>query len=164
MSVFSSSSVKTLHCIFFYSFYYFHSPLDYKTIILLVANQSSPSMIKNNSGTRQHVPAGSPLCFCYNDHHLLLSLCKLFYIVQPDSLSSCYFWVFADFFSGFNILFWCFQLAKKLIGVNCDLSQRQQVIMTEQLAAQHKEIHFSSMHPGWADTPGGQRVYISYIQ
>lgn len=52
----------------------------------------------------------------------------------------------------------------ELISVNCDLSQRQQVIMTEQLAAQHKEIHFSSMHPGWADTPGGQRVYISYIQ
>ncbi|KAK2905056.1 hypothetical protein QQF64_033272 [Cirrhinus molitorella] len=32
-------------------------------------------------------------------------------------------------------------------------NKRQQVIMTEQLAAQHKEIHFSSMHPGWADTP-----------
>ncbi|KAK9969250.1 hypothetical protein ABG768_027443 [Culter alburnus] len=32
-------------------------------------------------------------------------------------------------------------------------NKRQQVIMTEQWAAQHKEIHFSSMHPGWADTP-----------
>lgn len=32
-------------------------------------------------------------------------------------------------------------------------NKRQQVIMTEQWATQHKEIHFSSMHPGWADTP-----------
>lgn len=32
--------------------------------------------------------------------------------------------------------------------------QRQQVILTEQWASRHKEIHFSSMHPGWADTPG----------
>lgn len=32
--------------------------------------------------------------------------------------------------------------------------QRQQVILTERWASQHKEIHFSSMHPGWADTPG----------
>ncbi|KAF7709781.1 dehydrogenase/reductase SDR family member 12 [Silurus meridionalis] len=32
-------------------------------------------------------------------------------------------------------------------------NKRQQVIMTEVWARQHKEIHFSSMHPGWADTP-----------
>ncbi|XP_061089848.1 dehydrogenase/reductase SDR family member 12-like isoform X2 [Conger conger] len=32
-------------------------------------------------------------------------------------------------------------------------NKRQQVILTERWAAQHKEIHFSSMHPGWADTP-----------
>ncbi|XP_026074016.1 dehydrogenase/reductase SDR family member 12-like [Carassius auratus] len=32
-------------------------------------------------------------------------------------------------------------------------NKRQQVIMTEQWAAQHKDIHFSCMHPGWADTP-----------
>lgn len=32
-------------------------------------------------------------------------------------------------------------------------NKRQQVEMTERWAAQHKEIHFSSMHPGWADTP-----------
>ncbi|XP_063049220.1 dehydrogenase/reductase SDR family member 12 isoform X2 [Engraulis encrasicolus] len=32
-------------------------------------------------------------------------------------------------------------------------NKRQQVIMTERWADQHKEIHFSSMHPGWADTP-----------
>lgn len=25
--------------------------------------------------------------------------------------------------------------------------------MTEQLAAQHPNVHFSVMHPGWADTP-----------
>lgn len=28
-----------------------------------------------------------------------------------------------------------------------------QVVMTEQLATQHSEVHFSVMHPGWADTP-----------
>ncbi|KAJ8012982.1 hypothetical protein DPEC_G00048550 [Dallia pectoralis] len=32
-------------------------------------------------------------------------------------------------------------------------NKRQQVILTERWATQHKEIHFSSMHPGWADTP-----------
>ncbi|XP_068602181.1 dehydrogenase/reductase SDR family member 12 isoform X2 [Brachionichthys hirsutus] len=31
---------------------------------------------------------------------------------------------------------------------------RQQVILSERWASQHKEIHFSSMHPGWVDTPG----------
>ncbi|XP_043927612.1 dehydrogenase/reductase SDR family member 12 isoform X2 [Protopterus annectens] len=30
---------------------------------------------------------------------------------------------------------------------------RQQVILTEQWAKLHKNIHFSVMHPGWADTP-----------
>ncbi|XP_072542759.1 dehydrogenase/reductase SDR family member 12 [Salminus brasiliensis] len=35
-------------------------------------------------------------------------------------------------------------------------NKRQQVIMTERWAAQHQEIHFSSMHPGWADTPAVQ--------
>uniref|UniRef100_A0A8B9GYH0 Dehydrogenase/reductase (SDR family) member 12 n=1 Tax=Astyanax mexicanus TaxID=7994 RepID=A0A8B9GYH0_ASTMX len=35
-------------------------------------------------------------------------------------------------------------------------NKRQQVVMTERWAAQHKEIHFSSMHPGWADTPAVQ--------
>lgn len=43
--------------------------------------------------------------------------------------------------------------------------QRQQVILTERWASQHKEIHFSSMHPGWADTPGKStkptRAYLS---
>ncbi|KAG5282821.1 hypothetical protein AALO_G00034980 [Alosa alosa] len=32
-------------------------------------------------------------------------------------------------------------------------NKRQQVTLTERWAQQHKEIHFSSMHPGWADTP-----------
>ncbi|XP_068602182.1 dehydrogenase/reductase SDR family member 12 isoform X3 [Brachionichthys hirsutus] len=33
-------------------------------------------------------------------------------------------------------------------------NKRQQVILSERWASQHKEIHFSSMHPGWVDTPG----------
>lgn len=32
--------------------------------------------------------------------------------------------------------------------------KRQQVIMTEIYADRYPEIKFSSMHPGWADTPG----------
>ncbi|XP_043556375.1 dehydrogenase/reductase SDR family member 12 [Chiloscyllium plagiosum] len=31
-------------------------------------------------------------------------------------------------------------------------NKRQQVVMTEQWAKMHKNIHFSSLHPGWADT------------
>ncbi|XP_017294345.1 DHRS-12_like_SDR_c-like domain-containing protein [Kryptolebias marmoratus] len=31
--------------------------------------------------------------------------------------------------------------------------KRQQVVMTEQLAKTHSNIHFSVMHPGWVDTP-----------
>ncbi|KAM8854028.1 DHRS-12_like_SDR_c-like domain-containing protein [Synchiropus splendidus] len=31
--------------------------------------------------------------------------------------------------------------------------KRQQVVMTEQLAKSHTNIHFSVMHPGWVDTP-----------
>ncbi|XP_063506967.1 transmembrane protein 272 isoform X3 [Pongo pygmaeus] len=33
-------------------------------------------------------------------------------------------------------------------------NKRQQVVLTEQWARGHPAIHFSSMHPGWADTPG----------
>lgn len=33
-------------------------------------------------------------------------------------------------------------------------NKRQQVIMIEQYARKHPKIYFSSMHPGWADTPG----------
>jgi len=32
-------------------------------------------------------------------------------------------------------------------------NKRQQVIMTEHWAHEHDKIHFSVMHPGWADTP-----------
>ncbi|KAM6969761.1 DHRS-12_like_SDR_c-like domain-containing protein [Aplochiton taeniatus] len=32
-------------------------------------------------------------------------------------------------------------------------NKRQQVVMTEQLAQAHTNIHFSVMHPGWVDTP-----------
>lgn len=39
--------------------------------------------------------------------------------------------------------------------------QRQQVILTERWASQHKDIHFSSMHPGWADTPGKRKERIT---
>ncbi|CAL1581397.1 unnamed protein product [Knipowitschia caucasica] len=41
-------------------------------------------------------------------------------------------------------------------------NKRQQVIFTERLAAQHKEIHFSTMHPGWADTPAVQTSMPSF--
>ncbi|MBN3305490.1 DHR12 reductase, partial [Amia calva] len=32
-------------------------------------------------------------------------------------------------------------------------NKRQQVVLTELWAKQHTDIHFSCMHPGWADTP-----------
>ncbi|KAL2097058.1 hypothetical protein ACEWY4_006265 [Coilia grayii] len=32
-------------------------------------------------------------------------------------------------------------------------NKRQQVVMTEEWARAHPRIHFSAMHPGWADTP-----------
>lgn len=32
-------------------------------------------------------------------------------------------------------------------------NKRQQIIMAEHYARQHPSIHFSTMHPGWADTP-----------
>ncbi|XP_065333849.1 dehydrogenase/reductase SDR family member 12-like [Cloeon dipterum] len=32
-------------------------------------------------------------------------------------------------------------------------NKRGQIVMTEQLAKAHPSVHFSSMHPGWADTP-----------
>jgi len=35
-------------------------------------------------------------------------------------------------------------------------NKRQQVVMTEQYAQQHGDVHFSCMHPGWADTPAVQ--------
>ncbi|XP_077435461.1 dehydrogenase/reductase SDR family member 12 [Vanacampus margaritifer] len=41
-------------------------------------------------------------------------------------------------------------------------NKRQQVILTERWATQHKDIHFSSMHPGWADTPAVQTSMPSF--
>ncbi|KAM7406824.1 hypothetical protein PAMA_002843 [Pampus argenteus] len=41
-------------------------------------------------------------------------------------------------------------------------NKRQQVILTERWASQHKDIHFSSMHPGWADTPAIQSSMPSF--
>lgn len=41
-------------------------------------------------------------------------------------------------------------------------NKRQQVILTERWAAQHKDVHFSSMHPGWADTPAVQTSMPSF--
>ncbi|XP_070173436.1 dehydrogenase/reductase SDR family member 12-like isoform X5 [Littorina saxatilis] len=35
-------------------------------------------------------------------------------------------------------------------------TKRQQVVLTEQYANKFPTIHFSCMHPGWADTPGVQ--------
>ncbi|XP_049634782.1 dehydrogenase/reductase SDR family member 12 [Suncus etruscus] len=37
-------------------------------------------------------------------------------------------------------------------------NKRQQVVMTEQWARVYPTIHFSSMHPGWADTPGVRKA------
>lgn len=41
-------------------------------------------------------------------------------------------------------------------------NKRQQVVLTERWAAEHKDIHFSSMHPGWADTPAVQTSMPSF--
>ncbi|XP_068185309.1 dehydrogenase/reductase SDR family member 12 [Antennarius striatus] len=41
-------------------------------------------------------------------------------------------------------------------------NKRQQVILSERWAAQYKKIHFSSMHPGWVDTPGSRTSVPSF--
>lgn len=41
-------------------------------------------------------------------------------------------------------------------------NKRQQVVLTERWASAHKDIHFSSMHPGWADTPAVQTSMPSF--
>ncbi|KAM8855097.1 dehydrogenase/reductase SDR family member 12 isoform 2-T3 [Spinachia spinachia] len=41
-------------------------------------------------------------------------------------------------------------------------NKRQQVILTERWATRHPQIHFSSMHPGWADTPAVQTSMPSF--
>ena len=38
-------------------------------------------------------------------------------------------------------------------------NKRQQIVMTQQFAEEHPNIHFSAMHPGWADTPGKNKIY-----
>ncbi|XP_030314480.1 dehydrogenase/reductase SDR family member 12 isoform X2 [Calypte anna] len=40
-----------------------------------------------------------------------------------------------------------------LLEKEADARVRQQVVLTEQWAKAHRNIHFSVMHPGWADTP-----------
>lgn len=42
-------------------------------------------------------------------------------------------------------------------------TKRQQVVMTEQYAKRWPHIHFSCMHPGWADTPGEWCSFIDRI-
>ncbi|XP_075419606.1 dehydrogenase/reductase SDR family member 12 isoform X2 [Tenrec ecaudatus] len=39
---------------------------------------------------------------------------------------------------------------------------RQQVVLTERWASMHRAIHFSSMHPGWVDTPAVQLSMPSF--
>ncbi|KAK9537154.1 hypothetical protein VZT92_004792 [Zoarces viviparus] len=41
-------------------------------------------------------------------------------------------------------------------------NKRQQVVLTDRWASQHKDIHFSCMHPGWADTPAVQTSMPSF--
>lgn len=39
-------------------------------------------------------------------------------------------------------------------------NKRQQIVMTQQYSKQYRDIHFSAMHPGWADTPG---MCVEYV-
>ena len=39
-------------------------------------------------------------------------------------------------------------------------TKRQQVVMTEQYSKMWPNIHFSCMHPGWADTPGKSVIFM----
>ncbi|XP_075419605.1 dehydrogenase/reductase SDR family member 12 isoform X1 [Tenrec ecaudatus] len=41
-------------------------------------------------------------------------------------------------------------------------NKRQQVVLTERWASMHRAIHFSSMHPGWVDTPAVQLSMPSF--
>ncbi|KAJ8388699.1 hypothetical protein AAFF_G00131080 [Aldrovandia affinis] len=43
-------------------------------------------------------------------------------------------------------------------------NKRQQVVMTEQWAKTHDTIHFSVMHPGWADTPAVAAAMPDFYQ
>uniref|UniRef100_A0A8C9SV97 Dehydrogenase/reductase 12-like a n=1 Tax=Scleropages formosus TaxID=113540 RepID=A0A8C9SV97_SCLFO len=42
--------------------------------------------------------------------------------------------------------------------------KRQLVVMTEQLAKAHANIHFSVMHPGWVDTPAAAEAMPDFYQ
>lgn len=53
-----------------------------------------------------------------------------------------------------NVDDWQLEKEKKFDGTMAYAqNKRQQVVMTEQYAKRYPNIHFSSMHPGWADTP-----------
>eukprot|EP00076_Gallus_gallus_P006762 XP_001233773.2 dehydrogenase/reductase SDR family member 12 [Gallus gallus] len=43
-------------------------------------------------------------------------------------------------------------------------NKRQQVVLTEQWAKTHRSIHFSVMHPGWADTPAVRSSMPDFYQ
>ncbi|XP_006637642.2 DHRS-12_like_SDR_c-like domain-containing protein [Lepisosteus oculatus] len=43
-------------------------------------------------------------------------------------------------------------------------NKRQQVVMTEEWAKVHSNIHFSVMHPGWADTPAVQSAMPDFYR
>ncbi|XP_040439995.1 dehydrogenase/reductase SDR family member 12 isoform X1 [Falco naumanni] len=43
-------------------------------------------------------------------------------------------------------------------------NKRQQVVLTEQWAKAHRNIHFSVMHPGWADTPAVRSSMPDFYQ
>lgn len=108
------------------------------------------------------IPATSPLCLCYINHYNCH--CGKYFDTHVTWFTVLMFMQILFLFFQFSVLFLMFVVRNlELFNVYCDLSQRQQVTMTEQWAAQHKEIHFSSMHPGWADTPGGQHVFVVYI-
>uniref|UniRef100_A0A8C3LB71 Dehydrogenase/reductase SDR family member 12 n=1 Tax=Chrysolophus pictus TaxID=9089 RepID=A0A8C3LB71_CHRPC len=43
-------------------------------------------------------------------------------------------------------------------------NKRQQVVLTEQWAKTHRSVHFSVMHPGWADTPAVRSSMPDFYQ
>ncbi|XP_021232446.1 dehydrogenase/reductase SDR family member 12 isoform X2 [Numida meleagris] len=51
-----------------------------------------------------------------------------------------------------------------LLEKEADARVRQQVVLTEQWAKTHRSIHFSVMHPGWADTPAVRSSMPGFYQ
>ncbi|XP_064360954.1 dehydrogenase/reductase SDR family member 12 isoform X5 [Dromaius novaehollandiae] len=51
-----------------------------------------------------------------------------------------------------------------LLEKEADPRVRQQVVLTEQWAKAHRNIHFSVMHPGWADTPAVRSSMPDFYQ